>query len=136
MMNILSQCPLARNPFEVISCRRLSQTLCQSMFAGMGLKGRGESVFYGLIYITECLMPETRNQTFAYTNRELWIAREKLAVNKSDAAKIMHGTKVPCRTWSDYCEAIGSQKRVINRLLRRWFKTEKRDEGETLLFPN
>ena len=33
-----------------------------------------------------------------------------LSISKSDAAKMMHGTKVPCKTWSDYCTEIGSSK--------------------------
>ena len=49
---------------------------------------------------------------------ELWIAREKLSVDHSEAAKIMHGTKVP-RTWTDYCQEIGSSRRVVNRWLAR-----------------
>ena len=39
---------------------------------------------------------------------ELYNAREMLSVSKADAAKIMHGTKVPCKTWTEYCEEIGS----------------------------
>ena len=38
---------------------------------------------------------------------ELWIAREILSMSPSDAAKIMHGTIVPRKTWSNYCEDIG-----------------------------
>jgi len=34
------------------------------------------------------------------------------AVSKADAAKIMHGTKVPCKTWTEYCEEIGSSKQM------------------------
>ncbi len=49
---------------------------------------------------------------------ELWIAREKLSVDHSEAAKIMHGTKVP-RTWTDYCQEIGSSRQVVNRWLAR-----------------
>lgn len=53
---------------------------------------------------------------------ELWRAREKLALSKSDAAKIMQGTKVPCKTWEQYCEeATGHKQQVVNRWLRRWF---------------
>ena len=71
-----------------------------------------------------------RTKTFFYkwknlTNdilEELWVAREKLSVSHSDAAKIMHGTKVPCRTWSDYCEGVGTSRQVINRWLKDHFE--------------
>jgi hypothetical protein len=44
---------------------------------------------------------------------ELWIAREKLSVegrnwNESSSKK----------TWSDYCEDIGSSRQVVNRWLQ------------------
>lgn len=44
--------------------------------------------------------------------RELYIAREKLSVGKADAARIMHGTNVPCKTWNQYCQDIGIEKRT------------------------
>jgi hypothetical protein len=50
---------------------------------------------------------------------EFWIAREVLSTpawnKKSD------GTKVPSHTWADYCQDIGSSKRVVNRWLKRFF---------------
>jgi len=63
-----------------------------------------------------------KNMTVDMAN-ELWIAKEKLAQNPSEAAKIMHGTLVP-RTWSGYCLAIGSQRQIVNRWLNRWFVPE------------
>jgi hypothetical protein len=56
---------------------------------------------------------------------ELWIAREKLSVSNSDAAKIMHGTNVPCRTWSNYCEEIGTERRTVNRWLGKTYKSNE-----------
>lgn len=55
---------------------------------------------------------------------ELWIAREKLSQSPADAARIMHGTKVP-RTWSNYCKDIGNSRRVVNRWLANWFNHKK-----------
>jgi len=51
----------------------------------------------------------------------LWIARQKLSISKSDAAKIMHGSKDPCRNWTQYCDDIGSSKGVINKWLKLWY---------------
>ena len=56
---------------------------------------------------------------------ELWVAREKLSVSNSDAAKIMHGTNVPCRTWGDYCEEIGTARRTVNRWLEKTYSSKK-----------
>jgi len=56
---------------------------------------------------------------------ELLIAREALSVSKADAARIMHGTIVPCRTWSIYCRDIGLEKRTVNRWLGRYLEGKK-----------
>ena len=56
---------------------------------------------------------------------ELWVAREKLSVSNSDAAKIMHGTNAPCRTWGDYCEEIGTERRTVNRWLEKTYSSKK-----------
>ena len=60
---------------------------------------------------------------------ELWIAREKLSVSHSDAANIMHGTKVP-RTWTNYCEDIGSSRRVVNRWLQNYNRLQNQEERQ------
>ena len=44
-------------------------------------------------------------------------AREKLAVSKADAARIMHGANAPCRTWASYCQEVGITKSTANRWL-------------------
>jgi len=44
------------------------------------------------------------------------------------------GTKVPVKTWSSYCEEIGSSKKVVNEWLKRWFPDEK--ESPQLLLPD
>ena len=48
---------------------------------------------------------------------ELYVAREKLAVSKADAARIMHGANAPCRTWASYCQEVGITKSTANRWL-------------------
>lgn len=59
---------------------------------------------------------------------ELEIAREGLA---SPAEKA--GTKVPgLKTWSDYCEDIGSSRQVVNRWLRNWNELKKGAELKLL----
>lgn len=57
--------------------------------------------------------------------QELYIAREKLSVSKADAARIMHGTNVPCKTWNQYCQDIGIEKRTANRWLGQFYPSEK-----------
>ena len=47
---------------------------------------------------------------------ELWIARQKLSVGHRP--KISE-TKVPLKTWTDYCQEIGSSRQVVNRWLAR-----------------
>lgn len=32
------------------------------------------------------------------------------------------GTNAPVKTWSKYCQEIGSSKQVINRWLKQWFE--------------
>lgn len=66
---------------------------------------------------------------------ELWIAREKLRIDESDAAKIMHGILVPRKDWTQYCEDIGSSRQVVNRWLNRWFVKEIKEVDTPLLPP-
>ena len=50
--------------------------------------------------------------------KELWIARAKLSIGHRPPES---GTKVPLNTWTDYCFAIGSERRIVNRWLDIWF---------------
>ena len=52
---------------------------------------------------------------------ELWIAREKLDGRRNNYGnQHANGTKVPlAKTWTDYCQEIGSSRRVVNRWLAR-----------------
>ena len=56
---------------------------------------------------------------------ELWVAREKLSkdgVKKSDP----RWDKSPTlKTWSDYCEEIGSERRTVNRWLEKTYSSKK-----------
>ena len=64
------------------------------------------------------------------TLEELWIAREKLSkdgVKKSDPRWNKSST---LRTWSDYCEEIGTSRQVVNRWLKDHF------EYRTMTTPN
>ena len=63
--------------------------------------------------------------------RELWIAREVL----SKEGRPKTGTKVPVLSWSKYCEDIGSQKRIVNRWLKKWYRSEY-DEIESPDLPD
>jgi 16S rRNA G966 N2-methylase RsmD len=75
---------------------------------------------------------KTGNKIYKWKNlteeiaTELWVAREVLA--KSGAAghvRNSSGTKVPLRTWSQYCEDIGVTRQVANRWLNKWFPKKK-----------
>jgi hypothetical protein len=59
---------------------------------------------------------------------ELLRAREVLSKCPSEAAKIMHGTIDPGRTWTQYCGDIGSSRQVVNRWLKLY---EKKKQIET-----
>ena len=53
---------------------------------------------------------------------ELWIARENLSLKPALQARNAVGTFVPTdKSWDDYCEEIGSSRRVVNRWLAQWF---------------
>lgn len=53
---------------------------------------------------------------------ELWIAREMLSkTGATGHVKNLSGSFDPLRTWSQYCEDIGSSKGVVNRWLNNWF---------------
>ena len=53
---------------------------------------------------------------------ELWIAREKLSTQgrRTDLGTFV--LKLP--TWADYCQAIGVNKRIVNRWLGRIFSRQ------------
>ena len=51
---------------------------------------------------------------------DLWEAREALSHSPSEAAKVLHGTNDPRRTWEGYCEDVGIAKRTVNRWLERY----------------
>jgi len=53
---------------------------------------------------------------------ELYNAREMLSKERK---RTTTGTFVPMdKTWSEYCEEIGSSKQVVNRWLKQWFPEE------------
>jgi len=57
---------------------------------------------------------------------ELWVAREKLP-------KVgRNWNKSSNKTWSGYCQDIGSSRQVINRWLRNWEELKKRAESPPL----
>lgn len=67
-----------------------------------------------------------KNLTLEMAN-ELWIAREILS------AQGLRDKSPKVRTWSDYCEDIGSERRTVNRWLQRYFiqpQIEKPDTPE------
>jgi len=53
--------------------------------------------------------------------QELLIAREILSI-QGQRIDLTSGQK--SRSWSQYCQDIGSSRRVINRWLQRWFKPQ------------
>jgi len=61
--------------------------------------------------------------------QELYIARAILAVNPSDAAKIMHGANAPRITWAKYCNEIGIHRSTANRWLLRYGSAQMRLES-------
>jgi hypothetical protein len=50
---------------------------------------------------------------------ELWIAREKLSVSPQEAVSASRNKSSMIRTWTDYCQEIGSSRQVVNRWLAR-----------------
>ena len=48
---------------------------------------------------------------------ELWIAREKLSVSPQEAVSASRNKSSMIRTWTDYCQEIGSSRQVVNRWL-------------------
>ena len=53
---------------------------------------------------------------------ELWIARKKLSVTPQEARLVSRDKSPMIRTWTTYCEDIGSSRRVVNR----WLQNHKR----------
>jgi hypothetical protein len=83
---------------------------------------------------SDCLWPDSitikagwaENLT-AEIPQELWVARELLSCDPSQAVKTRYvrGTNVPRRTWSDYCRDIGVDRRTANRQLATYRGEEK-----------
>jgi len=67
----------------------------------------------GFIYKWKHLTQEILN--------ELWIAREMLSQPGRPWPEEINGTLVPVKTWTDYCNEIGSQRQTVNRWLRQAF---------------
>jgi hypothetical protein len=57
--------------------------------------------------------------------QESWTARETLSKEGRPWPRIT-GTKVPVRTWSDYCRDIGSSRQMVNR----WHGMQRRMKGK------
>ena len=53
---------------------------------------------------------------------ELWVAREKLSVPPQEARLVSRDKCPTMRTWSDYCEEIGSERRTVNRWLEKTYE--------------
>jgi len=49
---------------------------------------------------------------------ELWIARKKLSVTPQEARLVSRNKSSMIRTWTNYCEDIGSSRQVVNRWLQ------------------
>jgi N6-adenosine-specific RNA methylase IME4 len=63
---------------------------------------------------------------------ELWVAREKLAVDKAGAARIMHDANASCMTWSGYCKDVGINYTTANRWLNKWFPQDASKSNQTI----
>ena len=64
--------------------------------------------------------------------QDLWEARDELSHSPSEAAKVMHGTNDPRRTWAMYCDDVGLSKRNVNRWLAGYdAENRKLIEAET-----
>lgn len=63
---------------------------------------------------------------------ELWVAREMLR-HQGQRTDLTSGLK--SRSWTQYCEQIGSSKDVVNRWLRQWFEPSK-EPGEDKMSKN
>src|SRR3990167_934679 len=61
-----------------------------------------------------------KNMTIEMAN-ELWIAKEKLS---SQGARTDLTSEQKFRSWTIYCNDIGSQRQIVNRWLNRWFTPE------------
>jgi DNA modification methylase len=63
------------------------------------------------------------------TLEELWIAREKLSVSPQEARLVSRNESSMIRTWSDYCEEIGTSRQVVNRWLKEYFMQPEKVSG-------
>ena len=56
---------------------------------------------------------------------ELWIAREKLSVSPQEARLVSRNESSMIRTWSDYCEELGTSRQVVNRWLEKAYSSKE-----------
>ena len=56
---------------------------------------------------------------------ELWVAREKLSIPPQEAKLVSRNKSSMIRTWSDYCEEIGTSRQVVNRCLGKTYKSNE-----------
>ena len=62
---------------------------------------------------------------------ELWVAREMLSEHGGDRkSNQWNKSSVENKTWSDYCEGVGTSRQVVNRWLKDHF------EYRTMTTPN
>lgn len=72
----------------------------------------------------EVSVKHTKSHIYKWKNltediaRELWIARQKLSIQGARTDLTSEGK---FRSWSEYCEEIGSSRQVVNTWLKGWF---------------
>lgn len=67
---------------------------------------------------------------------ELWVAREILALYANGQPRSAVGTFVPAdKSWTTYCQEIGSSRQVINRWLAIFFPRQIEGALEPLMLP-
>ena len=57
---------------------------------------------------------------------ELWVAREMLSEHGGDRkSNQWNKSSVENKTWSDYCEELGTSRQVVNRWLEKTYTSKK-----------
>ena len=57
---------------------------------------------------------------------ELWVAREMLSEHGGDRkSNQWNKSSVENKTWSDYCEELGTSRQVVNRWLEKAYSSKK-----------
>jgi len=63
---------------------------------------------------------------------ELWIAREVLSI-QGQRTDLTSGQM--SRSWNQYCQDIGTEKRTVNRWLNKWYPPKRLEDQKEIILP-